>query len=138
MVLERNPDAIQIGLTATPRELREPKRQRREDQAITANNLAYFGPPVYEYDLIQAQEDGYLAACEIVRRAVSLDGETFTDAEVVLKKGVDIRTGKRVKRDELKPKYDATRFDNDLVIPERIAAMCKDLFEQLCANARDG
>ena len=134
VVLERNPNAIQIGLTATPRELREPKRQRREDQAITANNLAYFGPPVYEYDLIQAQEDGYLAACEIVRRAVSLDGETFTDAEVVLKKGVDIRTGKRVKRDELKPKYNATRFDNDLVIPERIAAMCKDLFEQLCAN----
>ncbi|CRI67974.1 Type III restriction protein res subunit (fragment) [Thiocapsa sp. KS1] len=134
VVLERNPDAIQIGLTATPRQLREPKRQRREDQDITANNLAYFGPPVYEYDLIQAQEDGYLAACEIVRRAVSLDGETFTDAEVVLKKGVDIRTGKRVKRDALKPKYDATRFDNDLVIPERIAAMCKDLFEQLCAN----
>jgi type I restriction enzyme R subunit len=30
VVPERNPDAIQIGLTATPRELREPKRLRRE------------------------------------------------------------------------------------------------------------
>jgi type I restriction enzyme R subunit len=30
VVPERKPDAIQIGLTATPRELREPKRLRRE------------------------------------------------------------------------------------------------------------
>lgn len=134
VVLERNPNAIQIGLTATPRELRDPKRQHGEDRTITANNLAYFGPPVYEYGLIQAQEDGYLAACEIVRRAVSVDGQTFTDVQVVGKKAKDIRTGRRVGKDELKPTYGARRFDLDLVIPERIAAMCADLFEQLCAN----
>jgi type I restriction enzyme R subunit len=61
-VLLRNPNAIQIGLTATPRQLRESKNQSKEDALITANNLKYFGQPVYEYTLIQAQEDGYLAA----------------------------------------------------------------------------
>lgn len=71
-VLLRNPNAVQIGLTATPRQLRESKKQSKEDALITANNLKYFGEPVYEYNLIQAQEDGYLAACEIVKRKASL------------------------------------------------------------------
>ena len=72
-MLKRNPDAIQIGLTATPRQLRESQRQTADDAAITANNVAYFGESVYEYTLIQAQEDGYLAACEIVRLKPSVD-----------------------------------------------------------------
>jgi len=71
-VLLRNPNAVQIGLTVTPRQLRESKKQSKEDALITANNLKYFGEPVYEYNLIQAQEDGYLAACEIVKRKASL------------------------------------------------------------------
>jgi type I restriction enzyme R subunit len=57
-VLNRNPNAIQIGLTATPRQLRQSKKQQPDDAAITANNLSYFGEPVYEYTLIQAQDDG--------------------------------------------------------------------------------
>ncbi|WP_140418298.1 hypothetical protein, partial [Vibrio cholerae] len=64
-----------------------------EDQEITANNRKYFGEPVYEYTLIQAQEDGYLAACEIVKRKASIDNATFTKEEI-LKAGVkDIKTG---------------------------------------------
>jgi type I restriction enzyme R subunit len=78
-VLKRNPNAIHIGLTATPRKLEESKQQGQpEDQEITANNRKYFGEPVYEYTLIQAQEDGYLAACEIVKRKASIDSATFT------------------------------------------------------------
>jgi type I restriction enzyme R subunit len=56
-VLKRNPEAIHLGLTATPRQLRDSKHQTVEDVQITANNLNYFGEPVYEYTLIQAQED---------------------------------------------------------------------------------
>ena len=83
-VLTRNAKAIHIDLTATPRQLRAAKRARQsvtygkptdarklkasqgkaliteEDEEITANNHRYFGEPVYEYTLIQAQEDGYL------------------------------------------------------------------------------
>jgi type I restriction enzyme, R subunit len=72
-VLKRNPLAIQIGLTATPRQLRESKSAPEEDADITANNLKYFGDPVYEYTLLQAQDDGYLAACEIIKRKAAID-----------------------------------------------------------------
>lgn len=47
---------------------------------ITANNHRYFGEPVYEYTLIQAQDDGYLAACEIVKRKATIDSKVFTKA----------------------------------------------------------
>jgi type I restriction enzyme R subunit len=82
-VLRRNPNAIHIGLTATPRKLEESDKASKEDQEITANNRQYFGEPVYEYTLIQAQEDGYLAACEIVKRKASIDSATFTKEEVL-------------------------------------------------------
>src|SRR5204863_1515108 len=58
-VLKRNPKAIHIGLTATPRQLRASKTATEEDAEITANNLTYFGEPVYEYSLVEAQDDGY-------------------------------------------------------------------------------
>lgn len=80
-VLRRNPGAIQIGLTATPRKLAAPKRQRKAqadaDDEITAHNIRHFGEPVYEYGLIQAQQDGYLADCEIVKLRPSIDGCVF-------------------------------------------------------------
>ena len=82
-VLRRNPEAIHIGLTATPRKLEESDHASAEDQEITANNRKYFGEPVYEYTLIQAQEDGYLAACEIVKRKASIDSATFTKADIL-------------------------------------------------------
>ncbi|RIK22180.1 MAG: hypothetical protein DCC52_13825 [Chloroflexi bacterium] len=74
LVLERNWDAIQIGLTATPREIVGGNEdEQRADQRITANNLEYFGEPVYEYTLAQGIEDGYLAACEVIRREIDID-----------------------------------------------------------------
>ena len=83
VVLKRNPDAIHIGLTATPRELRKLRNKTEEDAEITANNREYFGEPVYEYTLTQAQDDGYLAACEIVKRKATIDARVFTKAEVL-------------------------------------------------------
>ncbi len=86
VVLQRNPQAIQIGLTATPRQLAEPKpaknarvrakvsEQVKADDEVTASNVRHFGEPVYQYGLIQAQDDGYLAACEVVRLKPSIDG----------------------------------------------------------------
>lgn len=66
-VLKRNPNAIHIGLTATPRQLRASKTATDEDVEITANNHKYFGEPVYEYTLIEAQEDGYLDNARLLR-----------------------------------------------------------------------
>lgn len=133
-VLRRNPQAIHIGLTATPRQLRESKHQTADDIAITANNIGYFGEPVYEYTLIQAQEDGYLAACEIVRLKPSIDWKTFTREEVLAARPIDARTGRPVQAEDLREQYEARHFDDELLIPARINAMCADLFARLCEN----
>lgn len=136
-VLTRNPNAIQIGLTATPRRLEAPKKPRSapsEDDAITAHNIRYFGEPVYEYGLIQAQEDGYLAACEVVRLRPNIDDKTFTREDVLAMQPVDSRTGAPLTPEQIKDQYAASSFDDELMLPERIRAMCGDLFERLCRH----
>ncbi|QSB02489.1 DEAD/DEAH box helicase family protein [Methylomonas sp. EFPC1] len=134
-VLLRNPNAVQIGLTATPRQLRESKQQTADDAAITANNLKYFGEPVYEYTLIQAQEDGYLAACEIVKRQASIDNISYTKQQILDLKPTDLRTGKPICETDLKKDlYTAKDFDDEIFIELRTPAMCADLFEQLCRH----
>jgi len=132
-VLKRNPNAIHIGLTATPRQLHESKKATAEDKEITANNLKYFGEPVYEYTLIQAQEDGYLAACEIVKRKADIDNRVFTREEVLAAKPIDLKTGEPVSEEYLtKDEYTGKDFDDELFVELRTPAMCKDLFKQLC------
>jgi type I restriction enzyme R subunit len=134
-VLRRNPNAIHIGLTATPRQLHEAKNAPAEDREITANNRKYFGEPVYEYTLIQAQEDGYLAACEIVKRKASIDSATFTRADI-LKAGVrDIKTGQPLTEADLtQAEYTGKDFDDELFIELRTPRMCEDLFQLLCQS----
>lgn len=134
-VLRRNPGAIHIGLTATPRKLEESAKACHEDLEITANNRKYFGDPVYEYTLIQAQEDGYLAACEIVKRKASIDNATFTKDEI-LRAGVkDVKTGKPLTDADLtKNEYTGKDFDHELFIELRTPKMCEDLFKLLCEN----
>jgi len=134
-VLRRNPNAIHIGLTATPRQLQESKHATAEDQEITANNHKYFGEPVYEYTLVQAQEDGYLAACEIVKRKASIDNRVFTKAEILAARPVNLRTGRPLTEADLtKGQYTGKDFDHELFIELRTPKMCEDLFALLCQN----
>ncbi len=58
-VLDYFATAIQVGLTATPKETKY------------VSNIDYFGEPVYTYSLRQGIEDGFLAPFKVVR--VSLD-----------------------------------------------------------------
>ena len=97
-VLTRNTNAVQIGLTATPRQLecKEETAEAKQDAEITANNLAYFGEPVYEYDIAQAIEDGYLAACEIQKGRVNLDDTGITIDEIMARNPVDAITGQPI------------------------------------------
>lgn len=143
-VLTRNPNAIHIGLTATPRKLKPPRHDKKSkdveaaiaaDEAITAHNIEYFGEPVYEYTLAQAQEDGYLAACEIIKRKADIDARVFTREEI-LKAGVrDIKTGKPLTEEDLtKAEYTGKDFDDELFIDLRTPKMCEDLFQLLCDN----
>ena len=126
-VLKRNAGAFQVGLTATPREL----DVKQADAEITSDNLRQFGEPVYEYSLSQGIEDGYLAPCDIKQGRVSIDADALNRAAVM---GHDARrtdTGTKAKADEVRDSYVARDYDAKLQIPERVAAMCDDLFNYL-------
>lgn len=135
-VLTMNPSAVQVGLTATPRELTttEDTDATREDARITADNLAYFGEPVYEYEIGQAMEDGYLAKMDIKLALVDLDARGLTLAEIVSKNPTDATTGQPLTAQQIADRYEANAFEKSIVLPDRVKAMCRDLFDQMLAN----
>lgn len=142
-VFERNPNAVQIGLTATPRKLKvsEKTAETVADEKITADNYKHFGEPVYEYDLTQGIEDGYLAAVEIINRDILINQKK----EIEIKTGIDetdlsravitdARTGQPLSREEIRKHYQAASLDSELMLPDRVKSLSKDLFKQLLAN----
>ena len=60
-ILEYFSSAVQIGMTATPKETSD------------VSNIDYFGEPVYTYSLKQGIEDGFLAPYKVVRPKLSVD-----------------------------------------------------------------
>ncbi len=132
-VLTRNPKAVQIGLTATPRQLKIPEKTAATiaDEAILADNIRHFGQPVYEYDLAQGIEDGYLAACELIKSTVDIDNTGLTIDDVWAKGPIDVITGRKLTREELEERYKSTSYENRLMLPDRVTAMCQDLFQHL-------
>ncbi len=153
-VLKRNPAAVQVGLTATPRELILSAKKRAyvegtkteragiaADEGILADNIRYFGEPVYEYTLAQGIEDGYLAPPEIFTFDLFHDGRAEPERETsVLREDVghkplfDAHTGAPVTADALDDSYAPSNLDKRLLIPERIREMSRHLFEQLCTH----
>lgn len=135
-VLTMNPKAVQIGLTATPRQLStaEDTDECRADARLTSDNLAYFGEPVYEYEIGQAMADGYLAAMDIKLAAVDLDERGLGIDEIVLKNPKDANTGRPLTAKEIAARYEANSFEQSIILPDRVKAMCHDLFSQMRAN----
>lgn len=135
-VLTRNPNAVQVGLTATPRQLdcKEDTAEARDDIRIIADNYAYFGEPVYEYDMAQAMEDGYLAGCEIVQGRVDIDNTGITLDQIMARDPIDAITGRPITEAELKDRYKNADLDDKLALPDRVAAMCQDFFDFLTAS----
>lgn len=68
-VLEYFSSATQIGLTATP---------KAEDGA---NNLDYFGEPVYIYSLLQGIQDGFLAPYRVTNSYINIDMQGYMPEE---------------------------------------------------------
>ena len=60
-ILDYFEPAIQLGLTATPKETTE------------VSTLSYFGDPIYTYSLKQGIEDGFLAPFKVVRIGLDKD-----------------------------------------------------------------
>jgi len=132
-VLDQNADAVQIGLTATPRTLVNFDKISSDDQRLLQDTEHYFGEAVYSYSLPDALEDGYLATPVIDRMRVKInkneDGEDvtgITSADLAEAEITDVRTGTAVK--ETRAIYQAHQLERDLELPERVSAMCADLF----------
>jgi type I restriction enzyme R subunit len=112
-----------------------------DDERLLADNIRHFGEPVYEYDLAQAMEDGYLAACEIRKRDIFLEDMEEPEQKTGLKKEQlankklrDPVTGAPVSFGDLEKKYKATRFEGLLKLPDRVEKLATDLFDQLRAH----
>jgi type I restriction enzyme R subunit len=142
-VLTRNTDAVQIGLTATPREFdyTEDSPASRDDEQVSADNYRYFGEPAYEYSMGQGIEDGWLAAMEIIRNDIFLDQQAEDERRTgVIQEdleGKDIRdavTGAPMMIGETRSRYEASGFEARLMIPERVKEMCANLFDYLVST----
>ena len=132
-VLTRNPDAVQVGLTATPRQLKitEKSAEAQADAQITADNIRHFGEPVYEYEMSQGIEDGYLAACEIQKSRVNLDDTGITIEDIIARQPKDATTGQPISAEQLRALYEKTEFEDRILLPDRVLAMTQDLFQYL-------
>jgi len=134
VILTDNPDAVHIGLTATPRIVVGGKKDadaRKKDEEITAHNLEYFGEPVYEYSMGAGQDDGYLATCEVIRRTVDLDKREITREDIEKRSAIDPFTGKKIRPEDIEEEYKAKDYEVKLMLDDRVKAMCDDLFQHL-------
>lgn len=109
-VLEYFSCAIQIGMTATPKETEE------------VSNVTYFGEPVYTYSLKQGIEDGFLAPYKVVRPKLSVDVYGYRTEE-----------GTVDDRGEALPKrvFEKQDFDSEIVIKERCEEVAKRITQFL-------
>ena len=97
-VLEYFSGAVQIGMTATPKETKD------------VSNIDYFGEPVYTYSLRQGIEDGFLAPYKVFRPKLNVDAYGYRP-----ERGTVDDMG-QVVEDRV---YEQNDFDRDLVIRER-------------------
>jgi type I restriction enzyme R subunit len=109
-VLEHFGGALQLGLTATPRELEEGERALTTEEK-RRDTQHYFGDPVFTYTLKQAIEDGYLVPYLLEERITNVDEEGYTGPD-----------GKR---------YTTANFERDIRMPDRTRAIAEDLWEVL-------
>lgn len=107
--------AVQIGMTATPKETKG------------ISNITYFGEPVYTYSLKQGIDDGFLAPYKVIRIGLDKDLEGWRP----YKGQVDIY-GNEIEDRE----YNTTDYDRKLIIDERTQAVANRITKWLKANGR--
>ena len=143
--LKANLNGIHIGLTATPRQIRLPETDDRttrdeieDDRRRLADNLEYFGEPVYEYSYLQGVRDGYLAPAEIEQWDLFHDDHAQPErvrgvlrADLKGKQLTNALTGQPVPSDAIAERNEGAVLELKIIMPERVEAMCKHLFSRL-------
>ena len=112
-ILEYFSGAIQLGMTATPKETKY------------VSNLTYFGEPVYTYSLKQGIEDGFLAPYKVVRIDIDKDIYGWTPPPGMvddLGKDIEDRT------------YNQKDMDRILVLNQRTKLVARRVMQLLRAT----
>lgn len=113
-ILDYFSGAIQLGMTATPKETEY------------VSNITYFGEPVYTYTLKQGIEDGFLAPYKVVRIDIDKDIQGWTPPP-----GMKDDLGQDIEQRE----YNQQDMDRILVLNQRTKLVAKCVVDLL--NATD-
>ncbi len=114
-ILEYFSSAIQIGMTATPKETKY------------VSNIEYFGEPVYTYSLKQGIDDGFLAPYKVIRVNLDKDLEGWRPYS-----GQVDMYGQEIEDRE----YGSKDFDRNIIIDERTKMVAKRITKWLHDNGR--
>ena len=107
--------ATQIGLTATPK------------YAEGANNIDYFGDPIYTYSLKQGIEDGFLAPYRVTKSFINIDLEGFEPRDSDL-----VALGTK----EIQDFYNRKEFGREITIQLRQKIVAKRITDMLRSLGR--
>jgi type I restriction enzyme R subunit len=113
-ILDYFSGAIQVGLTATPKETKD------------VSNMAYFGEPVYTYSLKEGISDGFLAPYKVIRIATDRDQGWRPTVGLQDKFGNEIT-------DRI---YNLRDYDRNLVLGKRTELVAKKITEFLKGTDR--
>ena len=111
-ILEYFKDAIQLGMTATPKETRY------------QSNISYFGEPLYKYSLKEGIDDGFLAPFKVINIATNIGDEWRPT-----KGQRDIYGNLIVDRI-----YNNTDYDYNIIIEDRIREVAHEVSSYLRAT----
>lgn len=112
-ILDYFKNAIQIGLTATPKETEY------------VSNITYFGEPVYTYSLKQGIQDGFLAPYKVIRIDIDKDVDGWTPPE-----GMIDDLGAEIERRT----YNQSDMDRVLILNQRTKLVAKRVMQLLNAT----
>ncbi|MBR1329891.1 EcoAI/FtnUII family type I restriction enzme subunit R [Bradyrhizobium ottawaense] len=112
-ILDYFSGAIQIGMTATPKETKY------------VSNTTYFGEPVYTYSLKQGIEDGFLAPYKVIRIDIDKDIDGWTPPP-----GMVDDLGRQVPQRE----YNQADMDRILVLNQRTRLVARRVMQYLKAT----
>ncbi len=112
-ILEYFSGAVQVGLTATP----------KETEYIS--NITYFGEPIYTYSLKDGIADGYLAPYKVIKVHIDRDVQGYRPS-----RGDVDRDGHAIE-DRI---YNQKDFDRSLVLTERTKLVAAKISEFLAQS----
>ncbi len=114
-ILDYFSGAVQIGMTATP----------RDDADSDNSNISYFGEPLYTYSLKQGIEDGFLAPYRVTKVHINVDGGMDITQEDVAQSGGKLIIGQQIEKKDLALKLGIKK--HYLVAAERITKFLENI-----------